>query len=47
MPVEDSIVALGVALSGIYFGRHRELLANPEEMVARLDGRARRGIGKL
>ncbi len=47
MPVEALILALGVALSGMYFRRLHELLASPKEQVSEMAAWARRGIGEL
>jgi hypothetical protein len=47
LPVEALILALGVALSGMYFRRLHELLASPKEQVSEMAAWARRGIGEL
>ena len=47
LPVEVLILAHWPALSGMYFSRLHELLANHEELVSGLAGWARRGIEKF
>ena len=47
LPVEASILALGVSLSGMDSGGLHELLASPEKLVSRLAGWAWGETGKF